>query len=175
MNLVYELRVCDGCRHGDLQKRLGEARGWAFHVDVTHLGDTEHICVEVEAAPGFTIPFEAAFTREGFLQKAKKIFKREPQVGDDAFDAAVYIESDDESTTLSFLEQSGVKSALWELLAETGELQGSYVTIGEEMVRARTTSANPGVRREAPLYIAVLVHRLELFATERAATRGPYR
>ena len=175
MNLIYELRVCDGCRHGDLQDRLAKARGWSFHVDVTHLGDTEHICVEVEAAPGFTVPFAAAFTREGFLQKTRKLFRREPQTGDDTFDAAVYIEADDEALTLGFLEQLGAKSALWEILAETVDTRQSRVVITREMVRVRATSSNPGVRREAPLYTAVLLHYLELYATERAATRGPYR
>jgi len=67
-------------------------------------------------------PFSAAFGKEGIQHKVVKMFKREIQTKDDAFDDLVYISTDNKKKTAKFLEDSGVRDAVRQIVSADGSV-----------------------------------------------------
>ncbi len=63
---------------------------------------------------------DCAFGPETATKKLVKLFKRELQVGDDAFDRAVYVTTNDEDTTRRFLRSAEVRNLIVEFVGEGG-------------------------------------------------------
>jgi hypothetical protein len=74
---------------------------------------------------------KAKFSKEGILDKVGKLFKKELQTGDAAFDKAIYISTDTTDETRAFLANPDVRAAV-QLSVETGgpiTIDGEAVTI----------------------------------------------
>jgi hypothetical protein len=84
---------------------------------------------------GFTLPEQsrvaASFTKEGAGQKLAKLFSRELQTGDEAFDHDVYIKTDTLELTKKLLEVVGVRDAIANIVRAGGVLQldGPFVQV----------------------------------------------
>lgn len=61
---------------------------------------------------------KARFSKEGVGKKLVKLFKKELQTGDAAFDSAIYIETDTSDATKTFLASDKVRDVI-KLLVET--------------------------------------------------------
>jgi hypothetical protein len=118
----YELDICDACANGHAEGSLTERghdiamRRWETQhrtkngtVTVYHFEITAH-------APG-DFAVTATFTRENFLDKLVKLFRREIQVGDPLFDDFVYIRTQDRVQTAALLQHSGAQSTLMALVS----------------------------------------------------------
>jgi hypothetical protein len=73
---------------------------------------------------------KARFTKEGIGKKLVKLFKKELQTGDAAFDRAIYIETDTSDATKAFLANDKVRDVI-KLLVETAGpvmIDGASVT-----------------------------------------------
>lgn len=83
----------------------------------------------------FTLPqpttLVASFGKEGVLKKIVKIFSKELQVGDPAFDDKVYISTSDPEKTGRFLQNEDVRNLIAEFVGEGGavEIEGTRVMI----------------------------------------------
>ena len=74
---------------------------------------------------------KAKFGKEGFMNKLGKLFKKELQTGDAAFDSAIFISTDTPDETKAFLANDQVRGAI-QLSVETGgpiTIDGEAVTI----------------------------------------------
>jgi hypothetical protein len=65
---------------------------------------------------------QATFSKEGVAQKVVKIFKKEIQVGDKAFDDMVYVSTDTPDATLAFLKDQDTQSSIFAWVATGGDL-----------------------------------------------------
>ncbi len=83
----------------------------------------------------FTLPrpseVHATFSKEGIGNKLVKMFKKELQTGDAAFDAAVYIRTDTPEATATLLGSAGVRDLIARIVNGGGfvELDGPFVKI----------------------------------------------
>jgi len=76
-------------------------------------------------------PLRVSLVPEGLSQKFAKLFKREIQTGDGAFDAAVYIVTDTPELAAAWLDIPSLRSAILPLIASGGrvEVTGDAVTL----------------------------------------------
>jgi len=83
----------------------------------------------------FTLPkgldVRASFAPESLASKVRKVFKHEIQVGDDIFDDAVNIRTDNEKATVALLESQDIRAVIESLVVNNGvlELDGAQVKI----------------------------------------------
>ena len=73
----------------------------------------------------------AHFSKEGVGKKLKKIFKKELQTGDEAFDGAIFVETDNPEATEALLKSPELRAAI-KLAVETGgelDVDREYLTI----------------------------------------------
>jgi hypothetical protein len=82
-------------------------------------------------------PLRASFRKESWGDAVVKVFKKELQTGDAAFDALVYISTDTPSETAAFLSSEGTRKALAEAVEDGGpvEIEGARVvahTLGHD-------------------------------------------
>jgi len=83
----------------------------------------------------FTLPepsqLKASFGKEAVLKKIVKIFSKELQVGDPAFDDKVYISTSDPEKTGHFLQNEDVRNLIAEFVGEGGavEIEGARVMV----------------------------------------------
>lgn len=82
-------------------------------------------------APG---PVSARFVREGLLERAKKLFVREVEVGSALFDDLIYIVTDTAQATGQLLAKQRVQQALLLLVDETRyvEIEGNELRVIDE-------------------------------------------
>jgi hypothetical protein len=66
---------------------------------------------------------KATFSSEGLGKKIVKLFKKELQTGDAAFDAAVYISTDTPEATKKFLDADAVRAAIAITIAAGGSFE----------------------------------------------------
>ncbi|MBL8684669.1 MAG: hypothetical protein JNK05_36170 [Myxococcales bacterium] len=73
---------------------------------------------------------QATFASEGFFTMVKKLFSREIQTGDEAFDRAVFIQTTTPEATQAWLASPEVRSALATIVnsGESFSIEGSTVT-----------------------------------------------
>ncbi len=72
---------------------------------------------------------QGSFSREGIVNKIVKLFKKEIQVGDKAFDDLVYISTDTPEATTAFLNAPGIQNTLMVAASAGGsfEIEGTRV------------------------------------------------
>ncbi len=73
---------------------------------------------------------QATFGSEGFFTMVKKLFSKELQTGDEAFDSAVYIQSTTPEATQAWLASPDVRAALTAIVksGETFAIEGNTAT-----------------------------------------------
>lgn len=74
----------------------------------------------------------ASFSPEGLGKKLIKLFKKELQTGDAAFDDAVYVSTDTPEATAAFLQDPSVRALIGELV-ESGPVEIEGEVIGCEV------------------------------------------
>lgn len=139
---MSDLDVCDGCRMGDVEGRLpkwglestfkmgqsasgsGENSRTVFYLDMT---------LTLTAAPAAAAHFR---TENTFDRAVQWVLRNEPQAGDPLFDRAVYIEQSSGREFDRVLQDSGVQSAILEVLAD-----GSF-RLEQGRIRARRTDSD---------------------------------
>lgn len=119
----HELDICDHCAHGGAQAAM-LARGnsltvreWTSNVRGPNGGQYTIHHLAVTARPAAECPVSADFSREGVLDKLRKLFRREIQVGDPLFDDFVFIKTEDRHETEALLRHSGAQSTLMDLVS----------------------------------------------------------
>lgn len=72
---------------------------------------------------------KASFSKEGLVKKLVKLFKKELQTGDQAFDDAVYISTDTPEATATFLTDPNLRAIIAELVEHGGvEIEGTALS-----------------------------------------------
>jgi len=72
---------------------------------------------------------KASFSKEGLVKKLVKLFKKELQTGDQAFDDAVYISTDTPEATAIFLTDPNLRAIIAELVEHGGvEIEGTTLS-----------------------------------------------
>jgi hypothetical protein len=66
---------------------------------------------------------QATFTREGIVTTLKKLFSKELQSGDKAFDDVVYISTDTPAETAALLANASVRATIRRAVVEGGSIQ----------------------------------------------------
>lgn len=86
----------------------------------------------------------ATFSKEGIGKKLVKLFKKELQTGDKAFDDAIYISTDTPDPTKALLASDGVRELIALHVGTAGpiEIQGSTVKVA---LAGRQDLEDPGV------------------------------
>jgi hypothetical protein len=76
------------------------------------------------------VEIKATFSKEGLGRKLVKLFKKELQTGDKAFDDAIYISTDTPEATKALLESADVRGAIMTCVTTGGplEIEGAMVT-----------------------------------------------
>ena len=94
--------------------------------------------LSVAARPRAEFSVTADFSREGMLDKLRKLVRREIQVGDPLFDDFVFIKTGDRHETEALLHHSGAQSTLMELVSRFDR-----VTLDHGVVELKKQSINP--------------------------------
>ena len=102
-------------------------------------------------------PIDVAFGKEGVLKKISKVYKAEPQIGDAAFDDAVYITAKSEEHTRRLLENDELKALILGIVTE-----GGLVAIGGAKIEVHAVGrqASEAATEEE---VARLVHHVMAF------------
>ncbi len=138
LNRLTELDICDNCEVGDLTHCRAH-QGWKINVRRWKVG-SEHseggsaTLYKLTITVPNTSGIQASFGPEGLIEKGIKLFKRELQAGDPAFDKVVYVSTDTRETTARLIGASGAQAAIMELVGEgrTVRLDGrELVTTGD--------------------------------------------
>ncbi len=83
----------------------------------------------------FTLPaasvMQVTFTKEGLGKKLVKLFKKEIQTGDEAFDSVVYVSTDTTDETTQFLTSNVVRAIVARIISGGGhvEIDGGFVKL----------------------------------------------
>jgi hypothetical protein len=74
---------------------------------------------------------QATFTREGLVTSLKKLFTKELQMGEKAFDDVVYISTDTPVETASFLSSARVRETIRRAVNDGGTvlIAGNVITV----------------------------------------------
>ena len=97
--------------------------------------DTSGITTSESTQLAFTLPkpssLLATFSKEGLGKKLTKLFKKELQTGDSAFDVTVYVSTDTPEATARFLESKVVRSIVTRIVGSGGsvEVDGAFVKL----------------------------------------------
>jgi hypothetical protein len=94
---------------------------------------------------------KVSFVPEKVRHKVIKVFKRELQLGDPEFDAAVYIDTDEEARVAAFLEAESTRSLVLEVVGGGGQ-----IAIGDEKIQVVFAGSDRS-ESDAQLMAAMLV------------------
>ncbi|WP_394844234.1 hypothetical protein LZC95_45175 [Pendulispora brunnea] len=94
---------------------------------------------------------KASFTHEGLASRVAKLFKKEIQVGDKAFDDVVYITTDTPAETTAFLKSDDVRTTIL-----TAVTEGGNIVIDERDIVAKIPTTGDNDKPLADLVRAVL-------------------
>ncbi len=140
----HELDICDHCAHGGAQAAM-LARGntlsvreWTTSVHSPNGSQYTVHHLSVAARPRVEFSATADFSREGMLDKLRKLVRREIQVGDPLFDDFVFIKTGDRQETEALLHHSGAQSTLMELVSRFDR-----VTLNHGVVELKKQNINP--------------------------------
>lgn len=119
----HELDICDHCAIDGARTAM-LARGntltvreWTTTVRSPNGSYYTVNHMAVTASPRAEFSVTAVFSREGLLDKLRKLLRRELQVGDPLFDDFVFIKTEDRQETEALLHRSGAQSTLMELVS----------------------------------------------------------
>ncbi len=169
---ISGLNVCQSCvRATYLPGRLtgkGLSLGYSYRTDagVIEVGDEElldNALRKISALAEAPHPsgIEAKLLKEGLKAKFTKIVEKEIQVGNKAFDDAVWIRTSTNKETAAFLAQNGVQSAVMELIEMNGE-----ISINQHKIYVEATNKGPIEVQMFVLHTAALLHYLTAFSTQ---------
>lgn len=68
-------------------------------------------------------PFAASFSAERWQHTLVKVFKKEPQLGDELFDRSVYVTTSDEAACLALLKSEALADAIMAAVDEGASIQ----------------------------------------------------
>ena len=171
MKAIASLNVCDACVRatylpGRLTKK-GLHLGYSYRTDagVIEIGDEElldNTLRKISALAEAPHPsgIDATLQREGIGAKLKKIVEKEIQVGNKAFDDAVWIRTSTNEETAAFLALSGVQAAVLELIDMNG-----VISIKQDKIHVEATNKGPIEVQMFVLHTAALLHYLATFAS----------
>jgi hypothetical protein len=76
-------------------------------------------------------PINVRFVREGFLERAKKLFVEEVEIGSAVFDDMIYVVTSTREATTALLSHERVQQALLLLVSETRhvEIEGAEIRV----------------------------------------------
>lgn len=95
---------------------------------------------------------KATFAKEGLGRKLVKLFKKELQTGDKAFDDAIYISTDTADATKAFLANDAVRAAIAATVTTGGPIEIGDTTVTAEVAgREEGDDANVALVAEALL------------------------
>jgi hypothetical protein len=99
-------------------------------------GRLDRHCTLMVALPKAT-QINARFVREGFLERAKKLFVDEVEVGSAVFDDLIYVVTSTRDATAALLEHGRVQQALLLLVDESRhvEVEGDEIRIVDDDAR----------------------------------------
>lgn len=169
---VAGLTLCAPCHRGDLQGRLVE-RG----IRLQCLGTNTHVTGErtsslttrVWGAIPFDLALSAHISPEDWFRKVQKLFGKELQVGDPAFDDAMYIQTDTPDALAEALRSEGLRAAILHAVGTDGrpvEFEGGQASFETHNV---ATKDLPHKLRD----LAIILHHLERHALEQRLPRQP--
>lgn len=139
----HELDICDHCARGGVKAamlaggRTLTVRQWTSTVR-SPTGSQYIVChLGVTARPRTEFTVTADFSREGFVDKLRKLLRREIQVGDPLFDDFVFIKTEDRRETEALLHQPGAQSTLMELVSrfDRVRLAGGLVELHKQSMQ----------------------------------------
>lgn len=172
---VAGLLLCDSCNAGDFRDRLVH-RGFR----VQSVSEKWHPFgasgesggrFRAAAALPFDLGLRAHFSTEDWFRRLqKKLFTRELQTGDAAFDQAIYIQTETPEELATALDRPGLRAALMHAVQSIGqpvELRGQGC-IGFE-IGLDGPSQVPTALRD----LAIILHQLEAYAQEQGMPRQP--
>lgn len=112
-------------------ERWGVSRAQLQHQQ--HSGSVHHGELEDDDALHGGLPREArlkaSFSKEGLGTKLVKLFKKELQTGDPAFDDVVYVSTDTSDATAAFLSDPSLRATIAELVDSGGvQIEGTTVS-----------------------------------------------
>jgi hypothetical protein len=174
-SLVYGLDVCDQCRFGDLDERVGRGRGWVLRSTELSLGDHLVSLVKVTAVLPEPSAVNAVFVEERFRHRLVKLVSRELQAGSEIFDERIYIRTTSPDATRALLERTDVRGALLELVGQR-QLEGeSSVVISGAKLEAKVPGdrSRSSIRALVSLCCCVILHHLEALTPKQPPS--PYR
>jgi hypothetical protein len=154
----HELDICDRCALGGAQAMMAwrghtiNKREWT--TEIRSQGGSKHTIYHLSItghAPGFSVT--ADFSREGMLNKLRKLFQREIEVGDPLFDDFVYINTREREETEALLRRSGAQSTLMDLRFD----RVTFINGTFELYKRDTNPTGLGVEGALAL-CALLVH-----------------
>jgi hypothetical protein len=93
-------------------------------------------------------PLAVTFSKEGFGRKLTKLFKKEIQTGDAAFDGAIYISTDSPEATKQFLTSQDARAAIDFCVQAAGPV---------EIDSDRVTLEVPGHEDDIPPQVVAIV------------------
>jgi hypothetical protein len=122
---VHGFAVCTSC-HRDPVASM-EAVGFEVTSTENHVAGTETIHIKLPA--GRTLRLRGQFMSEGIGTMLAKLFKQEPEIGEPAFDDAVYIQ-DLDLDDVAELEDPAVQETLISLVAYgVAEIGGEFIDV----------------------------------------------
>lgn len=94
----------------------------SFEVNGIPIGGGEKVSTRYEWDLPKPTAIQAGFAKEGLGKKLVKLFKKELQTGDKAFDDIVYVTTSDERLTAGFLKDETMRNTISEIVAEGGSI-----------------------------------------------------
>ena len=166
------MRLCTPCHDGRFADRLAR-RGFrlqclaqVYHSAGEHGGGKSR---RVMGAIPYDLELTANFSPEDWLSKLGKLFKKELQVGDPAFDAAVYVRTDHRETLAQALEDLDFRATVEYAVRTTG----TGIVVDGGRAALEWTAVPVEEVPQALRCIALLLHCLERLARERGLEPKP--
>ncbi|MBN1770481.1 MAG: hypothetical protein JXB32_04400 [Deltaproteobacteria bacterium] len=167
-------RLCTPCHNGRFADRL-VARGFrlqclaqAFHAAGEHGGGLTR---RVMGALPYELELTANLSPEDWLSKIGKLFKKELQVGDPEFDAAVYVRTDHREALAGALRDPAFRAAVLYAVRTTE----TAIVIEGNRVELESTAVPVEQVPQALRCVALLLHHLERLALARGLRPQPGR
>jgi hypothetical protein len=152
--------LCAPCRQGEFGDRLSSRSLWiqelSTRADPDGPPSNERRC-QLSGAWDRAPELRAHLIHEGVLEKTKKIFTRELQVGEPRFDDSVYIESDTKEALGKLLADERVRDTLLELFAD---LDGG-IEFRDKVISVDATDVDPDRRQELRVLLALAMSHLD--------------
>lgn len=166
------MRLCSACHAGRFGDRLAR-RGFrlqclaqVYHAAGEHGGGKSR---RVMGALPYDLELTANFSPEDWLSKIGKLFKKELQVGDPDFDAAVYVRTDHREALAEALGDPAFRAVVLHAVRTTG----TAIVVEGGRAALEWTAVPVEEVPQALRCIALLLHGLERLARKRGLEPKP--